>query len=114
MFFLLEQKKVTQLENFFIIRDTLISGMCCLEKVGVTDCFNDYLSCLQEIMDKTQDYQKKPLVFMFLWKQALREERDFSLAESFCAANWRWISSKEIDRGMARRCKKIFINIVNQ
>ena len=83
MFFLLEQKKVTQLENFFIIRDTLISGMCCLEKVGVTDCFNDYLSCLQEIMDKTQDYQKKPLVFMFLWKQALRVERDFSLAESF-------------------------------
>ena len=83
MFFLLEQKKVTQLENFFIIRDTLISGMCCLEKVGVTDCFNDYLSCLQEIMDKTQDYQKKPLVFMFLWKQALRGERDFSLSESF-------------------------------
>ncbi|EHE08279.1 transcriptional activator domain protein [Streptococcus pneumoniae GA17971] len=34
-------------------------------------------------MDKTQDYQKKPLVFMFLWKQALRVERDFSLAESF-------------------------------
>ncbi len=83
MLFLLEQKKVTQLENFFIIRDTLISGMCCLEKVGVTDCFNDYLSCLQEIMDKTQDYQKKPLVFMFLWKQALRVERDFSLSESF-------------------------------
>ncbi|CAG5447905.1 transcriptional activator [Streptococcus pneumoniae] len=83
MLFLLEQKKVTQIENYFIIRDTLISGMCCLEKVGVTDCFNDYLSCLQEIMDKTQDYQKKPLVFMFLWKQALRVERDFSLAESF-------------------------------
>lgn len=83
MLFLLEQKKVTQIENYFIIRDTLISGMCCLEKVGVTDCFHDYLSCLQEIMDKTQDYQKKPLVFMFLWKQALRVERDFSLAESF-------------------------------
>ena len=33
-------------------------------------------------MDRTQDYQKKPLVFMFLWKQALREKRDFSLAES--------------------------------
>ncbi|RRR10011.1 helix-turn-helix domain-containing protein, partial [Streptococcus pneumoniae] len=62
MLFLLDQKKVTQIENYFIIRDTLISGMCCLEKVGVTDCFNDYLSCLQEIMDKTQDYQKKPLV----------------------------------------------------
>ncbi|TAA66685.1 XRE family transcriptional regulator [Streptococcus sp. LQJ-218] len=83
MSLLAKQKEVTRLENFFIIRDTLIAGMCCLEKVELTDCFNDYLSCLQEIMDRTQDYQKKPLVFMFLWKQALREKRDFSLAESF-------------------------------
>ena len=65
MFFLLEQKKVTQLENFFIIRDTLISGMCCLEKVGVTDYFNDYLSCLQEIMDKTQDIKRNLLYLCF-------------------------------------------------
>ncbi len=83
MLFLLEQKKVTKLENFFIIRDTLISGMCCLEKVGVTDCFNDYLSCLQEIMDKTQDFQKKPIILMLEWKLSLIINNDYVSAEQF-------------------------------
>ena len=41
MSLLTKQKEVTRLENFFIIRATLIAGMCCLEKVELTDCFND-------------------------------------------------------------------------
>ena len=46
-------------------------------------CKDKYNKQCTSLVSLTQDYQKKPLVFMFLWKQALRVERDFSLAESF-------------------------------
>ncbi|MEG3342333.1 helix-turn-helix domain-containing protein [Streptococcus suis] len=78
---LVEQFKITRQEDYFIVRDVLFSGLCCLEMIEHYDYFDTYLECLQDVMEATEDYQKKPLVLMLIWKQLLRKTQDFSAAE---------------------------------
>ncbi|HEL9598041.1 TPA: helix-turn-helix domain-containing protein [Streptococcus suis] len=77
----MKQIPINRIEDCFIIRDTLVVGLCFFEKIGHYDYFDTYLDCLHAIMEKTEDYQKKPLILMLSWKQALRKEGGFEIAE---------------------------------
>lgn len=66
-----------RLEDTFYLRDAIISGLACFELVEYYDDAPIYIDCLRGIMEETQDYQKKPLLFMLEWKTALKLEGNY-------------------------------------
>lgn len=70
-----------RLEDTFYLRDAIISGLACFELIEYYDDAPIYIDCLRGIMEETQDYQKKPLLFMLEWKAALKLEGNYEKAE---------------------------------
>lgn len=77
---LLQQGDVVDLSNFFIFRDALIALLRYFNRVGDYTYYPAGIRLLQDIMEKTQDYQKKPVLLMLMWKEALFVGRDFEIA----------------------------------
>ncbi|MEY8583817.1 helix-turn-helix domain-containing protein [Ligilactobacillus animalis] len=80
---LLEQSEFTKLEDFFILRDAIFGGLPYFETINNYDLWCVAVECLEEIVEKTQDFQKKPLILMLEWKFQLVREKNFSSAESY-------------------------------
>ena len=68
-------------EYLFALSNTLFSGLACLDNLSSYDSLSTYIFSLNQIMEKTQDFQKKPIVLMLEWKLSLIIEKDYVSAE---------------------------------
>ncbi|WP_105110253.1 helix-turn-helix domain-containing protein [Streptococcus suis] len=80
---LIKHVNLVQPEQLFLLSNVIFSGLACLDMLESYEFFDLYIACLQEIMEKTQDFQKKPILLMLHWKHALVVENKYSLAEGF-------------------------------
>ncbi|KXT68294.1 helix-turn-helix domain-containing protein [Streptococcus cristatus] len=62
------QIEETELEDLYLLRDALFAALCCLEIVGEFSYFKMAVDKLNHIMNRTRDFQKKPLILMVEWK----------------------------------------------
>lgn len=67
----------------FLIRDSLLLLLGIFEKIGDYSQFEDILCKLNEITEKSYDYQKKPIIFLWEWRYALFSKGDYTLAENY-------------------------------
>ena len=65
---LCHQIEETELEDLYLLRDALFAALCCLELVGEFSYFKMAVDKLNYIMNRTRDFQKKPLILMVEWK----------------------------------------------
>lgn len=80
---LLAQGNFVDLQSFFIFRDALIALLRYFDSAGDYRYYPASITLLQEVMEKTQDYQKKPIVLMLMWKEALFVQGDFDQASHY-------------------------------
>lgn len=70
-------------EYLFALSNTLFSGLACLDNLSSYDSLGSYIFSLNHIMEKTQDFQKKPIILMLEWKLSLIINNDYVSAEQF-------------------------------
>ena len=70
-------------EYLFALSNTLFSGLACLDNLSSYDSLGAYIFSLNHIMEKTQDFQKKPIILMLEWKLSLIINNDYVSAEQF-------------------------------
>ena len=70
-------------EYLFALSNTLFSGLACLDNLSTYDSLKTYIFSLNHIMEKTQDFQKKPIILMLEWKLSLIIKNDYVSAEQF-------------------------------
>ena len=70
-------------EYLFALSNTLFSGLACLDNLSSYDSLEAYIFSLNHIMEKTQDFQKKPIILMLEWKLSLIIKNDYVSAEQF-------------------------------
>ena len=70
-------------EYLFALSNTLFSGLACLDNLSSYDSLESYIFSLNHIMEKTQDFQKKPIILMLEWKLSLIINNDYVSAEQF-------------------------------
>jgi transcriptional regulator with XRE-family HTH domain len=78
---LLEQPDFFSPDNLFIYANTLFACLNYYNKVENYALFPKAILVLRQIVLKTEDFQKKPLIRMLEWKDALFNQRDFGKAE---------------------------------
>lgn len=78
---LLLQEQHVSLEEIFILNNLLFYSISLLSYLKMWDQVEQTFSVLKQIMAKTQDYHKKPILSMMEWKYELMRYRDFDKAE---------------------------------
>lgn len=80
---LLKQFDTFDLESLFIVNKIVI-GMSSLSiKNNNFDNLKKIIAFSQNIMQKTQDFNRMPILNLIEWKYALNQEQDFSKAKAF-------------------------------
>lgn len=77
---LLKQSELFSINNLFIYSNCIVSGLSYLNTVNDYSMISEGIKVFNDIIDKTDDYQKKTLLSMLEWKEALFINRDFTLA----------------------------------
>ncbi|HGI4821555.1 XRE family transcriptional regulator [Streptococcus agalactiae] len=75
---LLNQVKVLSIENLFLLRNVLIYSLGILFILAEYQQIENIINTLNDILIKTQDFQKRPIIDMFEWKYQLfyKENRE--------------------------------------
>lgn len=77
---ILRQSELFSINDLFIYSNCIFSALSYYDAVGNYALIPSSLVVLQDILKKTQDYQKKPLVTMLEWKQSLFIEQNIPVA----------------------------------
>lgn len=77
---LLLHQELFRRDELFILRNTIFAYLSYYDVVSDYRRFSDGIAVLNDIFVKTQDFQKKPLIYMLEWKVALFESSDFAAA----------------------------------
>ena len=80
---LLEQVNFFSPANLFVYANTLFACLNYCNRIGKYSLYPKAISVLRDILHKTHDYQKKPLIDMLEWKNALFNQNDVEGAEHF-------------------------------
>lgn len=80
---LLEQDQHLKIEEWFILRDVLIACLTVGLQYGLAYKHREMLALLEQMMELTQDYQKKAVVYLLEWKCAMMFRQDVALARKF-------------------------------
>lgn len=83
---LLGQSAFFSPDNLFIYANTIFACLNYCNRIENYKMFPKAIFVLKEILDKTHDYQKKPLIDMLEWKNALFNQGDLEKAERFYQA----------------------------
>lgn len=62
------------LEDLPLLRDALFASLCCLEIMNDLDLFDIAVTKLNDIVEKTRDFQKKPIILMVEWKYYIQSD----------------------------------------
>lgn len=78
-----EEERTTDFESLFVLRDLLFSVIYALysikEHVYILAC----IETIEAIMQRTQDFQKKPIVGLVRWKYVLKTDGDSEKAKDY-------------------------------
>ncbi|MGT2907936.1 helix-turn-helix domain-containing protein [Streptococcus dentiloxodontae] len=73
---LLSQVQSIDVDNLFLVREILLGNLGMLIEWRELDKIKQNLSALEDILVKTQDFQRKPIVDMLYWKYFLLKKRE--------------------------------------
>lgn len=94
---LLKQMDFFSPDNLFVYVNTIFACLNYYNRIGNYALFPEAIAVLQEVLEKTHDYMKKPLIEMLEWKHQLFNEKDLSAAEGFYQRAYRIAQVFEID-----------------
>ncbi len=80
---ILEQAEKFDIDNSFLMRDSLLLLLGIFEKLDDYGQFEEILCKLNSITSKSYDYQKKPIIRAWEWRFALFSKGDYLEAERY-------------------------------
>ncbi|MTB64234.1 helix-turn-helix domain-containing protein [Streptococcus sp. zg-86] len=78
---LLKQDEQLKAEEWFILRDVLIASLTAAIEYGSDYRHEEVIALLHQLMELTQDYQKKAVVYLLEWKCALCFRKELAVAK---------------------------------